>query len=216
VMFTTPVFSGLPAEKPAGLTLMIHGDGSGHRLAVRLYDSTDERFVATVGPVTWTGWRKIEVRNPESWSHYLGNNDGIFDAPARTVAVELTAVEGGPAEGALHVDDIAIEYAAGPRLVEDFEFQTRSARVWMIGEVGTKVVGGEGLGPDLRVKVPYVMARREGTATTFASLIEPYRGVHRVVGFERTGEGSYRVTTEAWVDDVVITPNGVQYRRAAR
>lgn len=216
LMFTTPVFSGLPVEKPTGLTVMIHGDGSGHRLALRLYDATDERFVATIGPVTWTGWRKLEVRNPETWSHYLGNADGIFDAPVRTVSVELTAVEGGPAEGALHVDDITLEYAAGPRLVEDFEFNTRSARIWMIGEAVTTVVGGEGLGPDLRVNVPYVMARREATATTFASVIEPYRGVHRITGFERTGEASYRVTTDAWVDDLVLLTTGVQYKRTAR
>jgi len=77
-------------------------------------------------------------------------------------------------------------------------------------------VGGEGLGPDLRVNVPYVMARREATATTFASLIEPYRGVHRITGFERTGEASYRVTTDAWVDDIVLLTTGVQYQRTPR
>jgi hypothetical protein len=216
VMYSTPALSGLPAEKPEGLTVWIHGDNSGHRIALRLYDSTDERFVTTIGPVNWTGWKQFTVRDPESWSHYLGNNDGVFDGPVRTMAVELTAVEGAPREGALYIDDITIEYGAGPRLVEDFEFRTRSLRVFMLGEAGTTVVGGEGLGPDLRVNVPYVMARRKGTATTFAAVLEPYRDVPRVSGFERVGANRYRVYGPGWVDEIVVRVDGVNWSRTDR
>lgn len=48
-------------------------------------------------------------------------------------------------------------------------------RLRMLGEAGTEVVTGEGLGPDLRVPVPFVMARRNAPATRFVALLEPYR-----------------------------------------
>jgi hypothetical protein len=55
--------------------------------------------------------------------------------------------------------------------------------VRMLGEPGTEVVTGEGLGPDLRVPVPFVMARRNAPATRFVALLEPYRERPVVSGF---------------------------------
>lgn len=213
VMFTTPALTAMPAAKPEGLAVWIYGDGSGNRLALRLYDSTDERFVATIGAVNWKGWKRLEVRDPESWTHYLGDNDGVFDAPVRSVAVEVTAVEGAAGEGALFVDDIGIGFADGLKLVEDFEFRTRSLRVWMLGEPGTMVVGGEGLGPDLRVNVPYVMARRRGLATSFVSLLEPYRDQPRITGIERVEANRFRIKGSEWTDEITLQPAGLDYRR---
>jgi hypothetical protein len=213
VMYTTPALTGMPDEKPAGLSMWVYGDGSGNRLALRLYDSTEERFVAAIGTVNWEGWKRLEVRNPESWTHYLGNADGLFDAPVRSVALELTAVDGAAREGALFVDDIQVEYSDTSRLAEDFEFRTRSLRLWMLGEPGTTVVAGEGLGPDLRVNVPYVMARRNALATTFVGLLEPYRGQPRITAFERLSANQFHIKGPDWTDDITLRPDGVGYRR---
>ena len=49
-------------------------------------------------------------------------------------------------------------------------------RLWMLGAAGTTVVTGEGLGQDLTVPVPFALARREGTAARFITILEPYRG----------------------------------------
>jgi hypothetical protein len=46
-------------------------------------------------------------------------------------------------------------------------------RVWMLGAPATTVVTGEGLGQDLTVPVPFVMARRQGAAARFITLLEP-------------------------------------------
>jgi len=55
------------------------------------------------------------------------------------------------------------------------EWQARfgAERVWMRAAPDTLVVTGEGLGPDLRVPVPFVMARRRGTAARFIVLYDP-------------------------------------------
>ena len=173
VLYSTPAPESA-GEAPAGLRLAVWGDGSGHRLQVRLYDATDERFVGDVGAVDWSGWRTVEVADLPSWSHYLGNDDGVFDLPIARAAVQLTHAAGGPAAGALYVDDVAVLYAAGPVLLEDFEVPARALRLTMLGAAGTTVVVGEGLGPDLREPVPFVMARRAGVETVFAALLEPY------------------------------------------
>ena len=210
ILFQTPVLSGQPAEVPARLSVMIYGDGSGHKLALRLYDATDERFVYTVGPINWTGWRQIQASDPARWSHYLGNNDGVFDAPVKTVCVEVTYVAGGPREGALYVDDITLDYAGAGRLVvADFEKVLRSLRLWMLGRPSTTVVTGNGLGPDLLKPVPFVMARRRGLEAQFVTLLEPYGVSPRVASFGETGEGWLEVGGADFHDRVAFDAGGV-------
>jgi hypothetical protein len=46
-------------------------------------------------------------------------------------------------------------------------------RVWMLGAPETTVVTGQGLGPDLRVPVPFVMARRRGARARFITVYDP-------------------------------------------
>jgi hypothetical protein len=64
-----------------------------------------------------------------------------------------------------------------------FEQKAANLRVQMLGADGTEVVAGEGLGPDLRVPVPFVMARRTASSTRFVTLLEPYRGAPAVDQF---------------------------------
>jgi hypothetical protein len=193
ILYQAPAPAGQPAEVPARVTLKIYGDGSGHKLAVRIYDTSDERFVFTVGPVNWKGWREIEARDPARWSHYLGNDNGVIDLPVKTVAVELTSVAGGPVQGALYVDDIFLGYPAGAEFkVADFERLLRSLRAWMLGAPETTVVTGLGLGPDLLKPVPFVMARRRGTEARFVTLLEPFG--------EAPGVTALRGSPEEWLE----------------
>lgn len=56
----------------------------------------------------------------------------------------------------------------------DFEIPVRSLRLWVLPEGNTTVMTGEGLGPDLTLPAPYVLARRRAVGTRFVTLLEPY------------------------------------------
>ncbi len=217
ILFSAPVPAPPPAEVPARLALKIYGDGSGHKLALRLYDATDERFVFTVGPINWTGWRQLDARDPARWSHYLGNNDGVFDLPVKTAAVELTSVAGGPAQGALYADDIVLEYpAAGQVKVTDFDLPLRALRVWMLAAPETTVVAGEGLGPNLLRPVPFVMARRRGAETRFVTLLEPYGEAAGITSFRGSPDEWLEITGAQFDDRLSLDAAGVlRYVRRA-
>jgi hypothetical protein len=217
-LFTTPALTEQPAGKPVRLRVMIYGDGSGHKLALRMNDSTDERFVYTVGPVNWTGWREIEAAGPENWTHYLGNNDGVFDVPVRTAGVELTFASGGPAQSTLYADDISIDYPeAGRILVADFERTLRSLRLWMLGAEGSTVVMGNGLGPNLTQPVPFVMARRKGRQARFVALLEPFGEQPSVSSFRETAPGEFEVVTGRFTDRFSLDAAGnLRFERQPR
>jgi hypothetical protein len=65
--------------------------------------------------------------------------------------------------------------------------------VEMLGRKDSRIVTGEGLGPDLRVPVPFVMVRREGAAARFVALYVPYREGAPVMSFKAVGEFEYEV-----------------------
>ncbi len=77
--------------------------------------------------------------------------------------------------------------------------------VRMVGATGTTVVLGEGLGPDLRVPVPFAMARREGTAARFVALYEPYKDTPVVQSVSESGE-KFRVVMASGTDETSIAP----------
>ncbi|MBI4876990.1 MAG: heparinase II/III family protein [Acidobacteria bacterium] len=218
LLCSMPALAGMPAEKPRGVSMMIHGDGSGQKLAIRLYDTTDERFVYTVGAVDWTGWRRIAATEPEKWSHYLGNNDGVFDGPVRTVALDIASVAGAARQSTIYADDITLDFPeAGEVLVTDFERVSRFLRVWMLGAAGTTVVTGNGIGPDLTKPVPFVMARRRGLEARFVTLLEPYGEESRVTGFRALGPQSFEVTGPGFADTFSLDDAGaLRYRRDGR
>jgi hypothetical protein len=174
VLYATPTLDPV-AEKPTALRVEVYGDGSGNKLSFRVNDATDERFVFDAGPMDFTGWKAFDLPGIEGWQHYLGNADGVFDAPAKSVTVGVTHVVGATAASAVHVDDVHLAYAvAGDVLVTDFERPARGLRLWMAAEAGTTLVTGNGLGPDLLAPVPFAMARRKSADTTFLTLLEPF------------------------------------------
>ncbi len=211
---STPVLTGAPKAMPVSLSAWVMGDGSGNKLSLRINDASDERWVVVVGPVNWTGWRRVEVSGLEKWTHYLGDDNGVFDAPARTIHVDLGSVSGAPPSGVLYIDDITLTFADGSTyLAADFEVPYRSLRVTMLPEAGTTVVTGEGLGPDLTKPVPYVLARRKAGSARFVALLEPFGNAAVVSRFSEPEAGVLVVESAGWKDTIRLSADGVTYVR---
>lgn len=77
-------------------------------------------------------------------------------------------------------------------------------RLHMLGVSGTTIVSGEGLGPDLTVPVPFVMARREGLSARFVALYEPFIAKPAGIALTETDEGVLAVAGEEFRHQVRI------------
>jgi oligo-alginate lyase len=82
-------------------------------------------------------------------------------------------------------------------------------RVHVLGSDGTQVVTGEGLGPDLRVPAPFVLARRNGTSTRFLALYEPAK---LVTAFSADGDRIV-VQSPKWRDEISVKPGAISRQR---
>ncbi len=101
---------------------------------------------------------------------WLYHNFGALSTP-----LPLAPFSGLPAEnGYQHLAD-ARGAATAQSWSATFQQNGANLRVQMLGAPATEVVTGRGLGPDLRVPVPFVMARRTASETRFLTLLEPYR-----------------------------------------
>ncbi len=215
VLYSTPAPEAVE-EAPLGLSLAIYGDNSGNRLRLRLYDSTDERYVTEQMTLDWNGWQTFTFNDVVSWTHFLGDDNGIFDPPVSRIGIELSYEDGAAASGIVYVDDIRLLYADGEQLVEDFETPVRQLDLWMLSEAGTTVVTGNGLGPDLTEPVPFVMARRTAQTTTFATLMAPAGLTQTVSGFATLpsdaapsdNAAAYVVSTTTYTDRLLSVPDG--------
>jgi hypothetical protein len=77
--------------------------------------------------------------------------------------------------------------------------------LWVLGAgSATKVLSGVGLGPDLTVPVPYVMARRTGKSTAFVALMEPFVETPVVKQFQRISNDVYLVEGPDWKDTITV------------
>ena len=123
------------------------------------------------------------------------HQDGRVDLPVRNISVEL---QQGPAE---------------PVTAADFEQVSRSVRVWMLGEQGTTVVTGNGLGQDLQKPVAYVMARRRGQRARFVTLLAPYGEAEPIRGFRQVDPRTVVVSGAGWEDTIVFGESGVRCTR---
>jgi hypothetical protein len=211
LLYTTPSLRDLPVAVPQALKVQVFGDSSGHRLTLRLIDANGETFVIAAGNVNWSGWREVEVKDPEKWSRFGG--DGVFDAPVRNITVVIDQVSGGPASGRWYFDDFTLLYEDGPRLAAGFEDSFRSLRVSMLAGADSTVVTGLGLGPDLRVPVPFVIARRQAARARFAALLEPFQGEAAITTFEEPEPGVFVIGGPAFADRIQFADGGMIYSR---
>jgi oligo-alginate lyase len=76
----------------------------------------------------------------------------------------------------------------------------------MLGQRDTTVVIGQGLGPDLRVPVPFVMARRMARETNYAALYEPYTNAPELIRFEQPSAGHFIVQMPGFTDELTFEP----------
>jgi hypothetical protein len=79
-------------------------------------------------------------------------------------------------------------------------------RLRMAAAPGTTVVAGEGLGPDLRVPVPFVLVRRTGTAARFVAVYEPFAKTPRIRAVREASPGAFTIEREGGVDRVTVGP----------
>lgn len=85
----------------------------------------------------------------------------------------------------------------------------------MLGAPQTTVVLGNGLGPDLRVPVPYVMARRTGAEARFVALYEPYSQAPPKTTFRELAPNKFRVTLPDASDTISVEPGKFSLERTA-
>ncbi|MDY0001169.1 MAG: heparinase II/III family protein [Polyangia bacterium] len=220
ITFRTRSMAEHREEAPTSIGLWIHGDGSGHSFRVRILDSTGESHVSEGGSLDFVGWqeRSYEV---SGFSHWGGNDDGVIDLPLGSLVLQLDREAGGPAVGNLNVDDWLLTFPGqGPITVETYERMTARARLWIAGQPGTTYVTGEGVGPDLSVPVPFVMARRQGEGAAFDVLHEPHgEDGTRVAAFSSLVEtagplpqggaaAGFRIEGDGWVDHLFLLGRG--------
>ena len=108
-------------EVPQAISLELMGDGSGHQLGIYVLDAEVEAYTTDLGTLSGTGWESYRVTDPGSWTPSGGDADGVFDAPAITVGIVVTAA-GSTTKGDLFLDDVVLEAGGGRSyLVEGFE-----------------------------------------------------------------------------------------------
>lgn len=80
----------------------------------------------------------------------------------------------------------------------------RRMDVWMLGGDGdSQVFTGLGPGPDLRVKVPYVIVRRHGPSAQFISVLQPGPAAAKIVSVANAN-GKIHIQAAGWEDTIEL------------
>jgi hypothetical protein len=67
---------------PKAMGIWVYGNGSGHALCLRVADKAGQTFQSASEPMTWKGWRYVEISlDPATMSHWGGPNDGVVHYP---------------------------------------------------------------------------------------------------------------------------------------
>ncbi len=217
ITFRTRSMADFKTEAPTAVRVWVRGDGSGHSFRLRVVDATGESHVSEEATLDFDGWQELRY-DITGWSHWGGNDDGIIDLPLDNLVFQLNREAGGPASGAVLLDDWRLVFpTAGEQVAEDYERLTARSRLWIAGEPGTTLVTGTGIGRDLETPVPYAMVRRQAEATQYHVLHEPY-GLSgpAVTGFSvlpppATGgsdNAGYVIETDARIDHLLLTGAG--------
>jgi len=102
--------------QPAGLTVWVYGDGSGHFLNAWIKDSAGEVRQYTFGRVTHQGWRQMTARFDDGvgWPNgpISGTDNGALDFPVQFYALVLDGVpDGSASRGVLYLDELSVFYS---------------------------------------------------------------------------------------------------------
>jgi len=164
-------------EVPTAISVWVRGDGSLNSYCLRIVDATGELHVTETAPLDFSDWRQAAYAVDSSLSHRGGNDDCVIDLPLGNLVFQLNHEASGVTAGEIYLDDWQLTFpTAGEVIVEDFERLVAQEHLWIGAEPDTTFVVGDGIGPDLTVAVPYVMARRHAPSATFDVLHEPHGG----------------------------------------
>lgn len=113
----------------------------------------------------------VDVRSTNGTSHKI---DWLYhNAGALTTSLSLEPFNGlSQSQGYQHLTKLK-SAVTGQAWTADFRQPGSELKLEMSGAPNTRVVAGEGLGPDLRVPVPFVLVRREGTEAHFSARYVP-------------------------------------------
>jgi len=151
-----------------------------------------------------------EVRSTDGASHTF---DWFYhNAGSLTTPLALTPFAGLAAQNGYQHLTQAKSASTGDMWNASFSQSGSSLRLEMLGAPGSRIVAGEGLGPDLRVPVPFVMVRRSGTSARFAAVYVPYVDAPAVTGFRALSDTEYEIETRNSKHRVVVTPGKFQIR----
>jgi hypothetical protein len=81
---------------------------------------------------------------------------------------------------------------------------SHNVHLTMCGQPNTRVIFGNGLGLNLDVPVPYVMARRSSAASSFAVVIEPNGGEPEVERIDCADHDRYVIHSTKWTDTISV------------
>lgn len=154
----------------------------------------------------------VEARATDGAAHGF---DWVYHNDARTskTSLALTPYTAFPAKN-------GYQYLADPRAAvtassweASFAQEKGGLCVHMLGASDTTVVTGTGLGQDLTVPVPFVMARRRGVATRFVAVLEPFREAPRVRAVRLVRPEVVQIQSTEGVDEIVLTPGSFSFTR---
>ncbi|WP_321475006.1 heparinase II/III family protein [uncultured Paludibaculum sp.] len=90
--------------------------------------------------------------------------------------------------------------------IQGFYQEDSGTVVRMLGAPSTSLVEGEGLGPDLQVPVPFVVASRRGVSTRFEVLFEPKKCCSTAAHFSQLAKDEYLVDSGDETDHIHVEP----------
>ena len=179
-----------------------------HVTAIRLsagpvYDGVElERTLVQTGDYTLD---VASARASDGATHqydWLYHNFGKLASDLALVPWQLTPQQ----NGYQHLTGTSVVSTDGP-----WQVSFSNLRVRMLGNRATTVVTGEGLGPDLRVAVPFVMARRSGESAGFAALYE----TGAITDFEGAAH-SFTVESAQFRDKITTQPFSLHRNRGSQ
>jgi len=117
-------------------------------------------------------------------------------------------------DGYQHLEQNQTAAISGDLHTEFVMDKDHEMNVWVLGGgVQSQVFTGLGLGPDLPVKIPYVIVRRHGVEARFVAVLEPGPAAAGIVSVTSAG-GKIRIMSAKW-EDTIEPGEKIAYHRVS-
>jgi hypothetical protein len=144
------------------------------------------------------------------WNYHNNGTQtpAIFGVPYDAIAKTTTAKTSGY-QHLLHVRRSATD----GDIRSTYKAQTsQGLALWILSNGQTEVFTGDAPGPDLKVPVPFLIARRTGTSAEYTTLLVPFSGSPKITGFEQPQPGLVVVHGKGWTDEIHLGEK-IRYER---